>query len=162
MTDPLGDAPPHLVSYLRKHGIEPEFLAPGVPMPTVAAAAEAVGVPAEQILKTLVFVGDDGEFVVAIANGTRRVNRALLSAACGVPRPRAAAPDIVETVTGFAAGGVAPLGLPTGMRVVVDANLALLPHVYGGGGREHLLLRVRPADVIRLNDAVVAPIMEPI
>ena len=162
MNAPIGDAPPHLVDYLRQHDVEAQFLAPGVPMPTVASAAEALRVPEEQILKTLVFVGEDGEFVVAIANGTRRVNRVLLTAACGVPRPRAAAPAVVETVTGFVAGGVAPLGLPAGLRVVVDAVTALLPYAYGGGGREHLLLRVNPLDVIRLNDAIVAPIIEPI
>jgi Cys-tRNA(Pro) deacylase len=161
MTHPPDGAPPHLVAFLELHLNEYEFLAPGVPMPTVPLAATAIGVPAEQILKTLVFVGDDGRHVVAIASGTRRVNRALLAAACGISRPRAAGPEDVERVTGFPAGGVAPLGLPSHLPVVVDIAVATLPYAYGGGGQEHLLLRLRPADIIRLNDATIAPIVDP-
>jgi len=161
MRQPPDGAPPHLVTYLEAHLDEYELLAPGVPMPTVPLAAAAIGVPEEQILKTLVFVGDDGSPVVAIASGTRRVNRALLADACGISRPRAAGPDDVARFTGFPAGGVAPLGLPADLPVVVDIAVAALPYAYGGGGREHLLLRLRPADIIRLNEATIAAIVDP-
>lgn len=161
MTHPPDGAPPHLVAYLEAHLDEFEFLAPGVPMPTVPLAAAAIGVAEEQILKTLVFVGEDGRYVVAIASGTRRVNRALLAEASGISRPRAAGPSDVERVTGFPAGGVSPLGLPVDLPVVVDTAVAALPYAYGGGGQEHLLLRLRPADIIRLNDATIAAIVDP-
>ena len=161
MRQPPDGAPPHLVTYLEAHLDEYELLAPGVPMPTVPLAAAAIGVPEEQILKTLVFVGEDGRYVVAIASGTLRVNRALLAQACGISRPRAAGPDDVERVTGFPAGGVSPLGLPVDLPVVVDTAVAALPYAYGGGGQEHLLLRLRPADIIRLNDATLAAIVDP-
>lgn len=153
------EAPAQLIAFLRDHAIATDFLAPGVPMPTVASAAAAIGVPEEQILKTLLFSDDRGHHVVAIANGTGRIDRALLGAASGLVRPRAASPEVVLEVTGYAAGGVSPLGLPDGLPVVVDAGVAELPIAYGGGGRDHLLLRVNPADVIRLNRAVVAPIV---
>ena len=73
--DPAELAPPHLRAFLKDHEIDAVFFAPGVPMPTVKLAAQAIGVPEDHILKTLVFVDETGEFVVAIANGTRRIDR---------------------------------------------------------------------------------------
>ena len=153
-------APPHLRLFLREHGIDATFVDPGTPMPTVPLAAQAIGMPEDHILKTLVFVGDSGEFVVAIANGTRRINRNRLAHAANLRKPRPASPADVLTVTGYPAGGVAPLGLPESLPVVVDAATAALDVAYGGGGQENLLLRVRISDVIRCNSALVADLSE--
>jgi Cys-tRNA(Pro)/Cys-tRNA(Cys) deacylase len=160
VSDPQTDAPTHLIAYLQRHGIAPEFLAPGIPMPTVASAAAAIGVPEDQILKTLLFAGECGRHAVAIASGSRRVSRRLLAEATGLARPRAASPDLVEQITGYAAGGVAPFALPEAIPVIVDTHVSSLPVAYGGGGREHLLLRVDPADVIRFNRAQVTAIVD--
>ena len=159
MTEAI-DAPPHLAAFLARHGLAAAFLRPGVPMPTVTSAAAAIGVPEEHILKTLVFAGNNGAFVVAIANGNARVDRKRLETATGIPRLRAADPADVLRVTGYPAGGVAPLGLPDDLTVVVDAETAQLATAYGGGGREEILLEVRIEDVIRLNAATVAAIKQ--
>jgi prolyl-tRNA editing enzyme YbaK/EbsC (Cys-tRNA(Pro) deacylase) len=66
----------------------------------------------------------------------------------------------VEAITGYPAGGVAPIGLATGVPVIVDAAVAALPIAFAGGGREHLLLRITPADIVRLNGAIVAAIVK--
>ena len=160
MIEPADEAPPHLVTYLANHAIEAEFLSPGVAMPTVATAAEAIGVPEEQILKTLLFVGGDGGYVVAIASGVKRVDRNLLAQASGLVKPRAAKPEAVKEVIGYPAGGVAPLALPAKVPVVVDSAVVALPVAFGGGGCEHLLLRVQPADIVRFNNATVASIVQ--
>jgi Cys-tRNA(Pro) deacylase len=160
MTDLPDGIPEHLLQLLRKHDLALEFLAPGVPMPTVPAAAAAIGVPEDQILKTLLFAGDDGAYVVAIANGTRRIERKRLEEVASVRTLRPANPDDVLAETGYPAGGVAPLGLPAAVPVIVDAATAELSFAYGGGGQESLLLRVRISDVIRYNNALVADITE--
>jgi Cys-tRNA(Pro) deacylase len=149
-----------LLAFLEMHSVDYELLTPGVPMPTVVAAAAAIGVSAELILKTLLFAGEDGSFVVAIANGTRRVSPRLLSAASGLARPRPARPETVFDVTGYPAGGVAPLGLPDDVPVIVDQNVVALPVAYGGGGQHDLLLRLQPAEIIRLNRARTARIVD--
>jgi Cys-tRNA(Pro)/Cys-tRNA(Cys) deacylase len=160
LTSPPIQAPARLLDFLNEHDVPARFVAPGVPMPTVASAAAAIGVPPEQILKTLLFVGEGDHYAVAIASGTRRVDRSRLAAASGLHRPRAARPEEVLTVTGYPAGGVAPLGLPSTLLVVVDTAVAAQSAAYGGGGHEELLLEVSPADVIRLNQAIVASIAE--
>jgi Cys-tRNA(Pro) deacylase len=160
MSDLPDDIPEHLLRFLRTHGIDLDFMAPGVPMPTVPTAAAAIGVPEEHILKTLLFAGEDGAYVVAIANGTRRIDRKRLEAAASVRKPRPAYPADVLAVTGYPAGGVAPLALPASIPVIVDAATAALTIAYGGGGQERLLLRVKVSDVIRCNNALVADITE--
>src|SRR5918993_2617681 len=160
MTTPVHDAPPQLLEFLLEHQIEAEFIAPGVPMPTVRAAAMAIGVPEDQILKTLLFVNKAGRYVVAIANGTGKVSRTRLSEASGLEMPRAAPPESVLAVTGYPAGGVAPIGLPDDLPVIVDQGVANLPMVFAGGGTDNLLLRLDPADVIRLNRATIARIVD--
>ena len=159
MTDPSSLAPPQLRRFLHRHGVDAEFVTPGVPMPTVATAAAAIGVPEELILKTVLF-SSDGQYVVAIASGSGRVSRPLLAEASGITRLRAANPDIVADITGYPAGGVSPFGLPEGLPVIVDVSVARIPVAYGGGGREDLLLRLATADVIRLNHALVRRIVE--
>jgi len=158
--DPNELAPPHLRAFLEEHEIEANFVAPGAPVPTVPLAALAMGVPEDHILKTLVFVGETGEFVIAIANGTHRIDRGRLADAAAMRKPRPAAPEDVITVTGYPAGGVAPVGLPASVPVIVDTATAALDVVYAGGGQDHLLLRIRVSDVIRCNNALVADITE--
>ena len=160
MTTSIPNAPSQLLEFLLEHQVDAEFLAPGVPMPTVLAAAAAIGVPEDQILKTLLFKDEIGRYVVAIANGTRRISRTRLAHASGLGLPRAASPESVLAVTGYPAGGVAPIGLPRNLPVIVDRGVADLPMVFAGGGRENLLLRLDPADVIRLNRATVARIVD--
>jgi Cys-tRNA(Pro) deacylase len=160
MNQPPDGVPDHLLEFLRNHGLECDFVAPGVPMSTVPLAAQAIDVPEDQILKTLLFVGDSREFVVAIANGTRRIDRDRLGHAARMRKPRSANPADVIAVTGYPAGGVAPLGLPAALPVIVDAAAAELSFAYGGGGEEFLLLRVQISDVIRCNNALVADITE--
>jgi prolyl-tRNA editing enzyme YbaK/EbsC (Cys-tRNA(Pro) deacylase) len=152
--------PGHLLDFISTRCLEVDFVAPGASMPSVPLAAQAIGVPEDQILKTLLFAGDDGDFVVVIANGTRRIDHNRLARVAAMRNPRPAKPVDVVAVTGFPAGGVAPIGLPESIPVIVDAATAALSFAYGGGGQEHLLLRVRISDVIRCNNALVADIAE--
>jgi prolyl-tRNA editing enzyme YbaK/EbsC (Cys-tRNA(Pro) deacylase) len=156
---PVG-IPARLLRFLELHDVVFEFVAPGVSMPTVVTAAAALGVAPELILKTLLFTADDGGHAIAIANGTHRVDSARLAEAAAMRKLRPANPADVIAVTGFPAGGVAPLGLPPSIPVIVDAATAELPVAYGGGGLEHVLLRVCISDVIRCNNALVADIAE--
>ena len=160
MTAIPANAPPHLLAYLIEHEIDAQFIAPGMPMPTVLAAAAAIGAREDQILKTVLFAADGGAYVIAIANGTRRINRERLARAATLARPRVASPATVFAVTGYPAGGVAPLGLPAGVPVIVDERVAALSLAFGGGGTEDLLLQLNAADVISHNHAKVAPIVD--
>ncbi len=156
----LAKAPTTLAAFIVNAGIDAEIIAPGVPMPTVPLAAAAIGARTEQILKSLVFQDQaTGRLVLAIACGTGRIDRVRLGAIVGLARLRLAAPDVVLAATGFPAGGVPPIGHASRLPVVMDRRAAALEVAYGGGGAEALLLRVRPADVLRVTDGIVADIV---
>jgi Cys-tRNA(Pro) deacylase len=150
-----------LTTFLNERGVEFELLEPGCPMPTVLLAAAAIGVEDSQIIKTLVFKSPSGECLAAIASGTARIDRGRLAAFTGHAKLKLADPKTVLEATGFPAGGVAPVGHATALRVVVDSNVMDLEYVYGGGGSEDMLVRLRPTDIVRLTGAEIADIVAP-
>src|SRR5688500_17745908 len=111
MTHPADGVPEHLLAFLKKHDLHYEFMAAGTPMPTVLSAAAALGVPPDLITKSLLFVGDERTYVVALANGTNRIACGRRAQVAAILDPRPANPTDVIAVTGYPAGGVAPLGL---------------------------------------------------
>lgn len=147
-----------LLAYIAAHQVDAEILTPGVPMPTVPTAAAAIGVPEDRILKSLVFATDDGRLVLGIAASPARIDRSRLARAAGLPRLRLADTGVVLAATGFPAGGVAPIAHATPLPVVIDRVAASLDVAYGGAGTEDALVRIAPADIIRLTGAVVADI----
>ncbi len=156
---PLPPQVRRLLRLLRDHDADAELLAPGVPMPTVPLAARAIGAREEQILKSILFKDRAGRLVLVVACGTGRLDPGRLAAVAGLDRPRLADPVTVSNATGYPAGGVAPVGHVSPLRVLVDRHAAALDVAYGGGGAEELLLRIYPADIVRLTDAEIVDIV---
>jgi Cys-tRNA(Pro)/Cys-tRNA(Cys) deacylase len=148
-----------LRQYLFDNNVDAAFLAPGLPMPTVALAAEAIGVAEERIVKSLLFRDRQGRLTLAIVSGTARVDRQRLARAAGLDAPRLADARLVLEATGYQVGGVPPVGHRTVLPVIMDRCATELDMVYGGGGSEDLLLRIRPTDILRLTDGTVAEIV---
>jgi Cys-tRNA(Pro) deacylase len=147
-----------LDEYLRSSGIDYEFLKPGKPMPTVPLAAAAIGVDEAQILKTLLFEEKDGNVVLVVASGPLPVDPAKLAAASGLDQPRLARATKVLQLTGFPAGGVPPVGHTTSIRTLIDDRVMQLDVAYGGGGHEDVLLRIRPADILKLTNGEIVSV----
>ncbi len=115
---------------MEREELDGEIVTPGVPMPTVPLAASAIGCHESQIIKTVVFTAPGDLAVVAIANGTRRINKATLAEAAGVPKVKLASPEFVLERTGYPAGGVSPIGIrDTNAIVIIDS--AVLTRVSG-------------------------------
>jgi len=144
-----------LEAFLQQAGVEGGVIRLPAETPTVERAAEALGVTADRIIKSLLFRAKDGECVLVIAAGTARVDPKKLAAVTGKDRWRLAAPDVVLAVTGYPAGGTPPIGHATKLRVLMDAKAAALDVVYGGGGALDCMLRVRVADIRRLTGVEV-------
>jgi Cys-tRNA(Pro)/Cys-tRNA(Cys) deacylase len=149
-----------LTTVLRGLGVAAEIVAPGVPMPTVEAAAAAMAVAPERIFKSVLFATNDGRCVMAIACGRWRVDAKKLAALAGLPRVRLASPDVVLAVTGYPAGGTPPVGHRGRFPVFVDTRVAAQEWGWAGGGREELLVRIAPAEIVRLTGAEVADVVQ--
>ena len=89
---------------------------------TAEAAAAGIGCEVRHIVKSLVFEAD-GEPVVALVPGDRRVDTRLLADALGAARVSRADLAVVRAATGFAAGGTPPFGHARALRVVADLAL---------------------------------------
>jgi prolyl-tRNA editing enzyme YbaK/EbsC (Cys-tRNA(Pro) deacylase) len=162
--------PLDLQALIDEQGIAAELIGELGDTPTVPAAAAALGVESEQIVKTLLFLverqGDGRRPVVVISYGERRVDKGLLAERWGVGKKRVslAPADVVLDLLGYAAGGVPPFGHRTALPVVIEAGILTLREryggvIYGGGGDDRTmmkltvdeLLRVTGGEVYRLN-----------
>lgn len=156
----MSDAPLDLAEYLRAQRLEAEIVAPGAYMATVDAAAAAMDCEPERILKSILFRTKNGRVVMAVACGNARVDRKRLAALAGLPRLSLAGPELVLRATGYPAGGTPPVGHRERFPVFVDTRAARLDWGWAGGGRPELLVRIRPADIVRLAGARVEAIIE--
>lgn len=123
---------------------------------TAADAAAAVGCDVAQIAKSIVFQAGPRAAVV-ITSGANRVDQARAEAALGVRLGRADA-DWVRATTGFAVGGVAPVGHLSPPLLLLDADLLPLEPVWAAAGSPRHVFRTTPAALLRMTGAVVAEI----
>ena len=123
---------------------------------TAADAAAAVGCTVAQIAKSIVFRAVERP-VVVITSGANRVDPAKAAAVLGVKLTRADA-DWVREVTGFAIGGVAPVGHRTPPLLLLDEDLMALDPVWAAAGSPSHVFRTTAAELQRITGARVAPV----
>ena len=122
-------------------------------------AAESLGLPYDQVFKTLlVDVDADRDPVVAVVPVSRKVSMKLVAAAVGGKRAAMCDPADAERITGYVVGGISPLGQRKRLRTVLDETVELFETIYVSGGRRGLDIALDPVDLVRLLDATVAPI----
>jgi prolyl-tRNA editing enzyme YbaK/EbsC (Cys-tRNA(Pro) deacylase) len=122
---------------------------------TVQDAARAVGCDEAEIAKSIVFVAD-GDPVVCIASGRHRIDADKLAEILDVAEVRQAGVDEVRAATGFAIGGVPPVG--HGLPVIFDESLLLHHRVWAAAGDPHSLFEVDPRALVECTGARVASV----
>ena len=127
---------------------------------TSQEAADALGVALGQIAKSVVFRRKaDDQAVLVIASGDRRVDEARLSAIVGaVGRADAA---FVKARTGFAIGGVSPVGLLDAPMLLLDRDLQRFGEIWAAAGHPNGVFRLTPEDLQRLTGAAWADVVCP-
>jgi prolyl-tRNA editing enzyme YbaK/EbsC (Cys-tRNA(Pro) deacylase) len=126
---------------------------------TAADAARAVGCEVAQIVKSLVFMAD-GSAVVALVSGADRLNPALLATELGATEVRRATGDEARSATGYAIGGVPPLGNATQLTVDMDRSLLSNPIVWAAAGLPDAVFSASPDDLGRAAGASVMDVRE--
>jgi len=130
---------------------------------TAAEAAAAVGADLGQIVKSLVFVvpvSDGVEPLLCLVAGHNRVDLARLAAVSGAVDVRRASAREAHDLTGFAIGGIPPIGHIRPVRVIMDPDLGRYPVVWAAAGLSTAVFPVPPATLRILSNATVAPIAE--
>lgn len=114
---------------------------------TAAAAAQEAGCEIDQIAKSIIFRGEtSGRAVLFVTAGGNRVDAARAALVAGEPLARADA-DFVRRETGFAIGGVAPVGHLTHPTVFCDPRLQDFAVVYAAAGTPHHIFSISPGDL---------------
>ena len=121
-------------------------------------AADALGLDAASVFKTLVAERDDGKLVVALVPVSCTLDLKALAAAVGAKRVAMAEPAAAERATGYVVGGISPLGQKKRLPMVVDDSVLALDTVWVSAGRRGLELGLAPRNLLRLCDAAPAPI----
>ena len=132
---------------------------PGGPAELPQAAA-ARGVPPAAVIKTLVVRVTDEDYRFVLVPGDREISWPKLRALLGVNRLSMPNADVAREVTGYERGTITPLGSTRAWPVVADASMS--GQVSLGGGAFGVALTVQADDVVRLLDATVADVTDPV
>ncbi len=120
---------------------------------TAALAAAQLGVDVAQIANSLVFAvpGDGGsDAVLVMTSGAHRVDTTAVAAMLGVERLERADADLVRERTGFAIGGVAPVGHTTVLTTLVDVALAEHDQVWAAAGHPRTVFPTTFDELVRI------------
>lgn len=126
---------------------------------TAAEAAAALGCEVGAIASALVFTAD-GEPLLVMTSGAHRVDTELVARLLGVQQVRRADADTVRAATGYAIGGVAPLGHPAPLRTLVDTDLARYDVVWAAAGHPHAVFPTSYDELLRLTGGTPAQVAQ--
>ena len=118
-------------------------------------AAQAVGCQVGQIVKSLVFMGKKTKKpILVVASGANRVNIKRLGKILSEPI-KMADPDFVRAKTGFAIGGVPPLGHSQPLEIFIDEDLLKFKEIWAAAGTPYALFKLSPDDLKKITDGQV-------
>ena len=125
---------------------------------TVEDAANTIGVPAGEILKSLIFVLDKTRPCLVLMSGANKVDSKLAAQALGSKRGRMMPPEEVFERYGFHVGGVPPLGYDEQLQAVLDEDLFNYKIVWAAAGTDHAFFPVEPERLLTLTNGIKAKI----
>lgn len=123
-------------------------------------AAQALGVVAERVFKTLLVSlnGDVKRLAVGIVPVARQLDLKAIAAACGVKKAEMADTREAERATGYVVGGISPMGQKKCLPTVIDSSAQGMDTLYVSAGRRGLEIELAPEDLQRLTRARFAAI----
>ena len=120
-----------------------------------AVSSAALGVPEHEIVKTLVMETDEGDPLIVLMHGDRKVATKELARIAGAKRVYPCKPETAQRHSGYLVGGTTPFGTRRKMPVYLERSVLALPKIYINGGRRGYLLGMEPAELVR----VLSPIL---
>jgi prolyl-tRNA editing enzyme YbaK/EbsC (Cys-tRNA(Pro) deacylase) len=159
MTDALPDSALKVQAVLARLGTPFRVVTMPATTRTVQDAAAAIGCAVGQIAKSIMFRGAvTGKSVLVIASGVNRINEESISALAGEPITKASA-DFVRESTGFAIGGVPPLGFPQPVETWIDASLLQYSEVWAAAGTPDAVFSLDPHALPAITGGMVVDVL---
>ncbi|MBD3886714.1 YbaK/EbsC family protein [Phormidium tenue FACHB-886] len=153
--------PEYVSTFLRENTICGEVMRLSQHASTVEAAAQALGVSTDCIVKSVVLLAGSSPILV-IANGTTRIDTKQLADYLGIAKRKLKLADAstVLELTGFSVGGVPPFGHKTQLRTLIEKFVLSQSEVYAGGGAVEAVLRITPDEIMRVTNAEIIDFSE--
>ena len=140
------------ISYeLREYEVDPDDL-------TAETVARKIGLPLEQVFKTLAVRGDRGGTYFAVIAGNAELDGKALARVTGDRRVEMVPLKDVQPLTGYIRGGVTAMGAKKNYPVYIDETLELFDRVSISAGARGTQILLAPADYIRAVSGTLAPI----
>lgn len=136
---------------VREYEVDPEDL-------TAGTVARKIGMPVEQVFKTLVMRGDRTGVLMAVVPGDAKVDLKLLAKLTGDRKVESVTLKEVQPLTGYIRGGVTALAAKTNFPVFADETIELFEQVSISAGQRGMQLLLAPADYLRAVNATVGDI----
>ena len=118
-------------------------------------ASQAIGMPVEQTIKTLVAELSPKGYVFVLVPGSKSVSFKKLAKSFGAKRAAMVKTDMAERLTGYLVGGISPFGTKRRLDVVMDAGLMVFEKVAINAGRRGVMLIMSPKDIVRATQAAL-------
>ncbi|KPL77680.1 hypothetical protein ADN00_08835 [Ornatilinea apprima] len=154
MAESLSDSAKRVQQALKAIGFELRVVEMPDSTRTSVEAAQAVGCEVAQIAKSLVFKAASGRAVLVIASGMNRVNEKRVAAELGESLGKADA-DFVRQQTGFAIGGIPPVGHIQPLETFIDEDLLQFETIWAAAGTPHAVFQLTPAELQKMTGARV-------
>ncbi|NMC53732.1 MAG: YbaK/EbsC family protein [Chloroflexi bacterium] len=154
MAESLSDSAKRVQQALKAIGFELRVVEMPDSTRTSVEAAQAVGCEVAQIAKSLVFKAASGRAVLVIASGMNRVNEKRVAAELGESLGKADA-DFVRQQTGFAIGGIPPVGHIQPLETFMDEDLLQFETIWAAAGTPHAVFQLTPAELQKMTGARV-------
>jgi len=158
MTNELSSSAKKVQDALQALGLSLEVVELPGSTRTAVEAAQAVGCQVGQIIKSLVFKAKRSQRpILVLASGANRVNEKRIEALIEEPLGKADA-DFVRQHTGFAIGGVPPVGHPEKLQTFIDEDLLGYEELWAAAGTPNAVFSLTPQDLVRMAQGEVVSI----
>jgi prolyl-tRNA editing enzyme YbaK/EbsC (Cys-tRNA(Pro) deacylase) len=157
MAKPLSAAAQRIQDLLAARGLPHRVIEFEKTTRSAADAAAAIGCTVAQIAKSILFRAASGAPVLVIASGPNRVDEAKVAASLGEPIGKADA-DFVRAATGFAIGGVPPLGHAQKLRILIDRDLLALPTIWAAAGTPNAVFQLASGELVAMTGGTPADV----
>ncbi len=156
----LSSSAQRVQDFLKQNGYSHTVIEHNQSTRSSAEAAAAIGCSVEQIAKSLIFkTRRTGIPVMIIASGSNRVNTRLVGEALGEPIDRAD-PDFVREVTGYAIGGIPPVGHTRAVRILIDEDLQKYEKIWAAAGAPTAVFELTPAELVAMTGGTVMKVKD--
>ena len=135
-----------LADFIEKNSLKAEIIECKKPVNTALDATKALGIQLSDIAKTILFILDSGNPVLAVLSGENRASVQKLCILFNALKCKIASPKEVFEMTGYEVGGVPPISI-YGVPTIIDSKLSEKNMVYCGGGDDRHLLKISPQEM---------------